>query len=170
MKLAITPALHHNTAMPKLTIITLGKLKEAYWQEAEKEYLKRLSAFTKLEIIELKEESFKENDSPTAIKKKEAEKILKHISKDDFIIALDAHGASYSSEEFSTQLTQWSTSSQNIIFVIGGPLGLDDTILQRASAKLSFSRMTFTHQMVRIFLLEQIYRAYMIANKRKYHY
>lgn len=156
--------------MSKLTIMTLGKLKEAYWQSAEQEYLKRLSAFTKLEIIELKEESFAENDSPIAIKKKEAEKILKHLSKDDFVIALDGHGTSYSSEEFSTQLTQWSTHSQNITFIIGGPLGLDNSILARANTKLSFSKMTFTHQMIRIFLLEQIYRGYMIANKRKYHY
>lgn len=153
-----------------IRILTLGKLKEAYWQAAEQEYLKRLSAFAKLEIIELKEESFAENDSPVAIKKKEAEKIFKHLSKDDFIITLDARGKSYSSEEFSQQLTQWTTHSQHVIFIIGGPLGLDDSILARTNAKLSFSKMTFTHQMVRIFLLEQIYRGYMIAAKRKYHY
>ncbi len=178
-QLATAPALYHNAGMSTLTIITLGKLKEVYWQDAEKEYRKRLSAFTKLEIIELKEESFSEKDSPENIKKREAEKILKHLAKDDFVIALDAHGKSYSSEEFSTQLTQWTMHNQNITFVIGGPLGLDDTILARAgqqtcplgaNAKLSFSKMTFTHQMVRIFLLEQIYRGYMIAAKRKYHY
>ena len=153
-----------------LRILTLGKLKEAYWQSAEQEYLKRLSAFTKLEIIELREEAFSEKDSPENIKKREAEKLQKQLSKEDFVIVLDAHGKSYSSEEFSQQLTNWSIQQSNITFIIGGPLGLDDTILQRASAKLSFSKMTFTHQMIRVFLLEQIYRGYMIAAKRKYHY
>lgn len=153
-----------------LRIITLGKLKESFWRDAEKEYLKRLSAFAKIEILELKEESFSENDSPTMIKKKEAEKILKHLTKDDFVIVLDAQGKSYASEEFSTQLTSWTLAHSTITFLIGGPLGFDDSILARANAKLSFSRMTFTHQMIRIFLLEQLYRANMIANKRKYHY
>ncbi len=153
-----------------IRILTLGKLKEAYWQSAEQEYLKRLSAFTKLEIIELREEAFSEKDSPENIKKREAEKLLKQLDKDDFVIVLDAHGKSYSSEEFSQQLTNWSIQQSNIIFIIGGPLGLDESILQRASAKLSFSKMTFTHQMIRVFLLEQIYRGYMIAAKRKYHY
>lgn len=155
-----------------IRLITLGKLKEAYWREAEQEYLKRLSSFTKLDIIELKEEAFSEKDSPENIKKRESEKILKHITKDDFIIALDSRGKSYTSEEFSTQLTHWTTQAQTqtLTFLIGGPLGLDDIVLQRVNAKLSFSRMTFTHQMIRIFFLEQIYRGYMIASKRKYHY
>ncbi len=153
-----------------IRLITLGKLKESYWREAEQEYLKRLLPFVTIEIMELKEETLSENDSPENIKHKEAEKILKHLSKDDFIITLDSHGKSYSSEEFATQLTQWTTKSPNLTLIIGGPLGLDPSILTRANARLSLSKMTFTHQMVRIFLLEQIYRAYMIAGKRRYHY
>lgn len=158
------------TAAMTTRIITLGKLKETFWQEAEKEYLKRLSAFIKLEIRELREESFSEKDSPENIRKKEADKILSSLKKDDFVIVLDAQGKSYTSETFSEQLTSWTEQHANLTFVIGGPLGLDDTILARANTTLSFSKMTFTHQMVRIFLLEQIYRGYMIANNRKYHY
>lgn len=152
-----------------IRLITLGKLKETYWQQAEQEYLKRLSPFTKLEIVELKEEDLAAN-SPENIRKHEAKKILKYINKDDLIIALDSHGKSYTSEEFSQTLTHWTAQGQTLTFIIGGPLGLDEEVLTRANAKLSFSKMTFTHQMVRIFLLEQLYRAYMIASKRKYHY
>lgn len=153
-----------------IRIITLGKLKESYWREAEQEYLKRLSAFSKIEIIELKEESFSEKDLPEQIKLKEAEKILKILTKDDFVITLDEHGSSYSSLEFSSKLNSWIVANSNLTFIIGGPLGLDASILSRANAKLSLSKMTFTHQMIRTFLLEQIYRGFMIVNKRKYHY
>lgn len=153
-----------------IRIITLGKLKETFWQEAEKEYLKRLSAFTKLGIVELREESFSEKDSAENVKTKEAEKMLKHIDKDDFVVVLDEHGKQYASVEFSDEMTKWITANSHITFIIGGPLGLSDAILARANVKISFSKMTFTHQMVRIFLLEQLYRGYMIANKRKYHY
>lgn len=160
----------YTSAMSTINIITLGKLKESYWSEAEQEYLKRLSAFTKLNLIELREESFGEKDPPEQVKKKEADKILKQLSKDDFVVVLDEHGKQFSSVEFAGELSQWIQKAQNLTFIIGGPLGLDESILQRANAKLSFSRMTFTHQMVRIFLLEQVYRGFMIANKRKYHY
>ncbi len=151
----------------------LGKLKESFWVEAEKEYLKRLSAFSKIEIVELREEAFSEKDSAENVKKKESEKILKLISNDDFVVALDEHGKEYSSVRFSSELMKWleqGVSRGTLTFVIGGPLGLDESILRRANAKLSFSQMTFTHQMVRIFLLEQIYRGYMISAGRKYHY
>lgn len=156
-----------------IRILTLGKLKEPFWRDAEQEYLKRLSAFAKVDVVELREEAFSEKDSVENVKKKEAEKMLKHISQDSFLVVLDEHGKSYSSVEFSGELSKWLTqaaSAGTLTFVIGGPLGLDDIILARANAKLSFSKMTFTHQMVRVFLLEQVYRGYMIAAKRKYHY
>lgn len=157
----------------KITIITLGKLKEFFWREAEAEYLKRLQAFAKLEIVEIKEESFTEKDKPEAIKQKEAEKITNILNKtkDTFIICLDEHGQQYSSINFSKQFNNLTMQPyNNIIFIIGGPLGLDKTILQKSNLLLSLSSLTFTHQMVRIFLLEQIYRAYMINENRKYHY
>jgi len=156
-----------------LHIITLGKLKEKYWWEAEAEYLKRLNPYFKMEIIELKEESFSEKDKPEQIKRKEAEKIKNVLEKikGAFIIALDEHGKAFSSVQFAEQIKKITTGqTNNIIFVIGGPLGLDESILQSANLKLSLSAMTFTHQMARIFLLEQIYRAAMINAGRKYHY
>lgn len=154
----------------KITILTLGKLKESFWRSAEAEYLKRLQAFTKLEIVELKEESFTEKDKPEAIKQKEAEKIKSIISKikDTFIICLDEHGQQYSSKEFSN--LSIFKSLNHLIFIIGGPLGLDPSILKLSNLTISLSSLTFTHQMVRIFLLEQIYRAYMIKENRRYHY
>lgn len=154
----------------QLRIITLGKLKESYWREAEAEYRKRLSPFAKLDIIELKEEAFTEKDLPANIKKREAEKILKHIDKDDFVIALDSHGKASTSEEFAKKLSNWISEHQTITFLIGGPLGLDPTILKRTNATLSLSSLTFTHQFARIILLEQLYRTYMITTNRKYHY
>lgn len=159
--------------MQKVHIITLGKLKEKYWQEAEAEYLKRLKPYFKIEIIELREESFSEKDKPEIIKKKEAEKIRAVLAKikNVFIIALDEHGKSFSSIQFAEQVKNiTSGQTNNIIFIFGGPLGLDESILQLSNLKLSLSSMTFTHQMARIFLLEQIYRAAMINTGRKYHY
>lgn len=156
--------------MQNITIITLGKLKETYWQEAEAEYLKRLKPYAKIQIHELKEESFSEKDSKENIKEKEAEKILSFVSKikDALIIVLDEHGKQFPSVEFAGQFSIQGVN--DIIFIIGGPLGLDESVLKIANQKLSLSSMTFTHQMARIFLLEQIYRSQMINNNRKYHY
>jgi len=165
----------------KITIITIGKLKEQYWRDAEAEYLKRLSAFAKIDIKEIKEEKFSEKDNLETIKQKEAEKIMQAIPKDSYIIALDKDGQQYTSEDFSKQIQQfesrqWSGLSlrasqyNNITLIIGGPLGLTDELKQRSNELLSFSKSTFTHQMIRVILLEQIYRGYMIKENRKYHY
>jgi len=159
--------------MQKVHIIALGKLKENYWQEAEAEYLKRLKPYFKIQIHELREESFSEKDKSETIKKKEAEKIRAVLAKikNAFIIALDEHGKSFLSMQFAQQLKNITTGqTNNIVFIFGGPLGLDESILQSANLKFSLSSMTFTHQMARIFLLEQIYRAAMINAGRKYHY
>lgn len=157
--------------MRHITIICLGKLKEKYWREAEAEYLKRLSLFAKVEIIELKEESFGEKDPADMIRKLEAEKILNALGKkqDNYIIALDEHGQQFSSVDFARTLASPALGSA-ITFIIGGPLGLDESILKIAKLKFSFSALTFTHQMIRVFLLEQIYRSAMITGGRKYHY
>lgn len=158
--------------MIHITIICLGKLKEKYWQQAEDEYLKRLSTFAKVEIKELKEEALANNE-PMVIKNKEAEKIKKALvgKADGFIIILDEHGESFSSLSWAEKIQNLNNSQNNdFVFIIGGPLGLDESILKIADLKLSLSAMTFTHQMARIFLLEQFYRAMMIKANRKYHY
>lgn len=154
----------------KLQIIILGKYKEKYWAQAEQEYLKRLSAWFKIEITEIKEESFNEKDDKEKIKAKEADKILSKIPDNSFVIALDENGTEFTSELFADKFKNWQENEQNIVFILGGPLGLHSNILQKAKFKLSLSKMTFAHQMARVFLLEQLYRAQMINQNRKYHY
>jgi 23S rRNA (pseudouridine1915-N3)-methyltransferase len=155
-----------------INLIVLGKLKENYWKDAEAEYLKRLQPWAKIVIHEIKEESFSEKDKPEIIKKKEAEKIKAVLKKinDAYIIALDEHGKSFSSVQFAEQFKNLAGQQNNIVLIIGGPLGLDESVLNLAKLKLSLSSMTFTHQMARVILLEQIYRASMINQNRKYHY
>lgn len=151
----------------------MGKLKEKYWVEAEKEYLKRLGAFVKIKIVQIKEEAFNERSSIEIIRSKEAEKILSQISSDDFLIVLDSQGSMLSSESFSQKVFvsfENQPSYKQISFIIGGPLGLDKKVLAKANLILSLSKLTFTHQMARVFLWEQIYRASMIKENRKYHY
>ncbi len=159
--------------MKHIHLICLGKLKETYWREAAAEYLKRLSPFVKVMIHELKEESFSEKDNPEIIKEREAKKIEVEIEKisDSYIIALDEHGKQLSSVGFARQFDQLTNQQINqITFILGGPLGLHESIRQRAHLTLSLSPFTFTHQMARVFLLEQLYRAMMIAHGRSYHY
>lgn len=159
--------------MLHINLILLGKLKETFWQEAEAEYLKRLKPYAKISIYELKEESFSEKDSPEYIKQKEAEKILSALDKinDSYIIALDETGKTFSSPDFAKQISQLSNQQTNsFTFILGGPLGLDESVVKKANLKLSLSSMTFTHQMARVFLWEQIYRAMMINTGKKYHY
>jgi len=152
----------------KINIITLGKLKEKYWQDAEQEYLKRLSVFAKINIIELKEEKFDDKSNHEVIKEKEAEKILKAIPKNSYVIVLDKEGKQFSSEELSQKIT--IQQFDNLTMIIGGPLGIHESIKSIAKESWSFSKLTFTHQMMRVILLEQIYRSFMISEDRKYHW
>jgi len=147
-----------------IKILCLGKVKESYLRDGMDEFIKRLSKFTKLEIIELKDEKILSNSSK--IKEVEGTKLLNNISSSDYVACLDSTGKSFSSEMFSEFLTK---DSRNIVFVIGGALGLGKNILSRADIKISLSNMTFTHQMVRLFLLEQVYRGFTIKNNIKYH-
>lgn len=159
--------------MLHIHLITLGKLKETYWREAEAEYLKRLKPYAKLIIHELREESFSDKDKPAVIKEREAKKIATEIEKirDSHIIVLDEDGKQFSSVELTKHINTTTLQQHNTVtFIIGGPLGLQDSIRKRANLVLSLSKFTFTHQMARIFLLEQIYRAMMIARGRSYHY
>lgn len=157
--------------MLHLNLIVLGKLKEKFWQEAETEYLKRLQTWAKINIYELREESFSEKDKSENIKQKEAKKIITTLNKirDNFVIVLDEHGKNFSSKQFAGQFNQIH-QFHHLTFIIGGPLGLDESILKLAKLKLSLSSMTLTHQMARVFLWEQIYRAMTINAGKKYHY
>jgi 23S rRNA (pseudouridine1915-N3)-methyltransferase len=158
--------------MITIHLIVLGKLKETYWKEAEKEYLKRLQPFGKIIIHEIKEESFTEKDPVEFVKAKEAEKIKSTLEsiKGAFVIVLDEHSKQLSSVEFSKKLEDLQHQNSTFVFVVGGPLGLANSIIDMAELKLSLSSLTFTHQMVRVILLEQLYRACMISANRKYHY
>lgn len=154
-----------------INIICVGKLKEKYWVMAENEYSKRLSRFVKLNLIQLPDEKLTGNDSLDNIaKEKEGEKIISKIPKNSFVIAMDIKGKQLSSEEFSKQIENLSiTGKSNITFIIGGSIGISDSVLKKADKKISFSKMTFPHQLFRIMLLEQIYRSFKIINNETYH-
>lgn len=157
----------------KITILCVGKVKEKFYRDAIDEYTKRLSRYSKLEIIEVADEKTEENSSETEIaliKNKEGERLLKHIKEDAYVIALSIDGKQLDSEELSKKINSLGIQgTSHIYFVIGGSLGLSDEVIKRANYKLSFSKMTFPHQLMRVILLEQIYRAYRIINNEPYH-
>ncbi len=158
--------------MLTIDIICIGKIKEKYLQDAILEYSKRLSKYCKLLITELPDEKIpdKINASLTSqIKNKECSKILQHIKKDSYVIALDIHGTQYSSEDFSKKIGEISMENSNITFIIGGSLGLTQELLNHCNLRVSFSKMTFPHQLFRVFLLEQIFRAFKISHGETYH-
>ena len=156
-----------------ITVIAIGKLKEKYWQDAVKEYSKRLGAYCKLNIIELKESPLAANPSKAdeeAVKKAEGAAILDKISKGDYVITLEIKGKGLSSEQLADKIdTLGLDGKSSIVFVIGGSLGLSTEVSKRADFKLSFSAMTFPHQMMRVILLEQIYRSFKINRGETYH-
>lgn len=156
-----------------ITLVTVGKIKEKYFRDAIAEYQKRLSRYCKLDIIEVADEKTPDKASEALenlIKQKEAERILKNIREDAYCIALAIDGKKYNSVELSKHLDGLALSGRsNLVFVIGGSLGLHNTILKRADELLSFSDMTFPHQLMRVILLEQIYRCYRISNNEPYH-
>lgn len=156
-----------------ITIIAVGKLKEKYLKSAIDEYSKRLGRYCKIKIIELADEKTPDNASPKdelIIKEKEGEKILKNIKDNMFVIALDLNGKMLSSEELAKFIDKSTVSGKsNFTFVIGGSLGLSKEVLNRSNYKLCFSKMTFPHQLFRVMLLEQIYRAFRINNGEPYH-
>lgn len=158
--------------MISINIICIGKLKEKFFKDAVAEYSKRLSRYCKLEIIELPDEKIPNNPSDKTIediKEKECNKIEEHIKKDSYIICLDLKGKQLSSEDLSKQLDTISLTHSNITFIIGGSLGLTDKIRSISNALISFSKLTFPHQLIRVFLLEQIYRSFKISNGEAYH-
>ncbi|MFW5889360.1 MAG: 23S rRNA (pseudouridine(1915)-N(3))-methyltransferase RlmH [Bacillota bacterium] len=156
----------------KIKLITVGKIKEDYLKAAINEYLKRLSRYTKIEEIEINDEKAPENLSlkeMEIIKDKEGEKILKKLGK-EYIIALDIKGKQLDSIKLAYKLRDiFAYESANITFIIGGSLGLSKAVLNKANLKLSFSKLTFPHQLMKVILLEQIYRSFRIINNEPYH-
>ena len=157
----------------KITIFCVGKLKERYWQDAIAEYSKRLSRYDKLEIIEVPDEKAPETMSAAqeaAVMEKEGQRILKYVRDDMYVVALAIQGKTYTSEELAQMLEKKALNGvSHIAFVIGGSLGLSPEVLNRAEEKISFSAMTFPHQLMRVILLEQIYRAEKINHHEPYH-
>ena len=149
-----------------IKIITVGKIKESFYRDAIEEYKKRLSKYTDLEIVEVEDE--KTSDRIVALRK-EAERIEKHINSKDYIISLAIEGKELSSTELASKIDSIYNSYSNITFIIGGSCGISDDIKNKSNMLLSFSKMTFPHQLFRIILLEQIYRSYKINNNEEYH-
>lgn len=157
----------------KITVISVGKLKEKYLKMGIEEYSKRLSKYCKMEFIEVPDEKAPENMSTAEenmVREKEGEKILKSIKIDAYVVALAIEGRQMTSEELSNWISQLGVQGKShITFIIGGSIGLSEEVLRRADYKLSFSKMTFPHQLMKMILLEQIYRGFRILNNEPYH-
>ncbi|MCQ6276674.1 23S rRNA (pseudouridine(1915)-N(3))-methyltransferase RlmH [Bacillus sp. V3B] len=156
-----------------ISIYAVGKLKEKYLKAGIDEYLKRLSGYAKVEVIEIPDEKAPEVLSSVEmeqVKQKEGDRLLAKISPDTYVIALAIDGKMKSSEELADSLDKLATYGKSkIAFVIGGSLGLSNEVLKRADEKLSFSKMTFPHQLMRLILIEQVYRAFRINRNEPYH-
>ena len=157
----------------RISIVCVGKIKEKFYVQAVCEYVKRLSRYCKLDIIELPDEKTPDNASEKEelqIKYKEGQLILSKIKDNMFVIAMDLNAKQMTSEEFSKFIeTQGVMGNSNITFVIGGSLGLSQDVIKRANYKICFSKMTFPHQLFRVMLLEQVYRAFRIMKNEPYH-
>lgn len=157
----------------KITIICVGKIKEDFYRKAVSEYEKRLGRYCRLEIIEVQDEKTPDHASPVLeeqIKEREAARILKHIKEDAYIYSLEIEGSKPDSVSFANQLDQLAVQGKSHIqFIIGGSLGLHQSVSKVAHQSISFSNMTFPHQLMRVILLEQIYRAYRIIKGEPYH-
>lgn len=159
--------------MLHINIICVGKIKEKYLQDAIQEYSKRLSKYCTLNIIELNDEKLPQNLNDSLakqVKEKESNNIIAHIDKNSYVFSLDLRGKQFSSEDFSNKISDISlNSSSSITFIIGGTLGLTEDVLKNSNELICFSKMTFPHQLIRVFLLEQVFRAFKIANNETYH-
>lgn len=149
-----------------IKIICVGKIKEKYLRDAIDEYTKRISKYTKLNLIEVKDYDY---DDINKVLNSEKEQIEKYIDSKDYLITLEIEGKQISSEQLATKLDETLTVNSNITFVIGGSYGIDKSIKDKANYHLSFSTLTFPHQLFRVLLLEQIYRSYKINNNESYH-
>ena len=149
-----------------IKVLVVGSIKEQYLKDAIEEYKKRISKYTNIEIIEVKDEGLVEESKAMKL---EEEKLMKHINEKDYLITLEIEGKQFTSPEFAEKINNIRIENSNITFVIGGSYGLTDNIKNKARLHLSFSKMTFPHQLFRVLLLEQIYRAYKINNNESYH-
>lgn len=156
-----------------ISIITVGKLKEKYLVNGINEYIKRLGPYAKVDVVEVSDEKAPEQLSEAQmlqVKEKEGERILAKVGQDTFVIALAIDGEMWSSERLAKEIDKMATYGRSkIAFIIGGSLGLSAAVMQRADSKLSFSKMTFPHQLMRLFLVEQVYRAFKINRNEPYH-
>lgn len=158
--------------MLKVDLLVVGSLKEKYWKDASLEYQKRLSRYCQLKLIEIKEEYLKDNAHQADIDRalqKEAETITKKITGTDYVVVLAIAAKQLSSEEFAKTVQKYENLGKKIVIIVGSSHGLAPSIYERADMQISLSLMTFPHQMIRIFFLEQLYRAYKINNNEKYH-
>ncbi len=157
----------------KITIVAVGKLKEKYLKQGIQEYLKRLTAYAKVDIIEVADEKAPENMSEAEmveVKRKEGDRILGAISPDTYVITLEINGKMLTSEQMAAKMDELATYGKSkIAFVIGGSLGISEAVQKRSDLALSFSKMTFPHQVMRLVLLEQVYRAFRIIRGEPYH-
>jgi 23S rRNA (pseudouridine1915-N3)-methyltransferase len=157
----------------KITIVSVGKLKEKYLKQGIQEYLKRLSAYAKVDIVEVADEKAPENLSEAEmeeVKRKEGARILSHVGDDTYVFTLEIQGKMLSSEEFAKKLDDLATYGKSkIVFIIGGSLGISKEVQARSDMAISFSKMTFPHQVMRLILLEQVYRGYRINRGEPYH-
>lgn len=157
----------------KISIVSVGKLKEKYLKQGIQEYLKRLGAYAKVDVIEVADEKAPENMSEAEmleVKRKEGERILSQIAPDTYVITLEINGKMLSSEQLAAKMDELATYGKSkIVFVIGGSLGISDDVQKRSDLALSFSKMTFPHQLMRLILLEQVYRGFRINRGEPYH-
>ena len=157
----------------KISIVTVGKLKEKYLKQGIEEYVKRLGPYAKVDIIEVPDEKAPENLSEAQmeeVKQKEGERILSKISQDTYVMTLEIEAKQLTSEKLASHMDSLATYGKSkVAFVIGGSLGLSDEVLKRSDFSLSFSKMTFPHQLMRLMLVEQVYRAFKIMKNEPYH-
>jgi 23S rRNA (pseudouridine1915-N3)-methyltransferase len=157
----------------QIVVIAVGKLKEKYWKQAWDEYAKRLQPYAKLQLVEVADEPAPEQLSDAqmeSVKAKEADRILAHVKDRDYLITLEIKGKSFTSESFASQLEKIAQQGHGrVVFIIGGSLGLHESVTKRSHMALSFSAFTFPHQLMRCILIEQIYRAFRIMRGEPYH-
>ena len=156
----------------KIRILTIGKLKEKYLVNGINEYVKRLNAYCKVELVEVPDEPIPDNASENVeniIKDKEADKIVSKIKDDEYVIVLDLHGKEIDSVAFSKHIEELSLVTSSITFIIGGSLGITQKLKNSCKESICFSKMTFPHQLMKLILVEQVYRAFKIMNNQTYH-
>lgn len=160
--------------MMKITVLCIGKLKASFLKDGVQEYLKRLTSYASVSILELNEERVgdKPNDADRRLAvEAEGERLLTRIKSEQFVFLLDVHGSTMSSEQLSEKLEELGVAGRSdVVFVIGGAFGVSQSLRERADVKLSFGKMTYTHQMIRMLLTEQIYRAFKIMKNEPYHW